>query len=186
MFEARKCPSSQLPDVALHAVERGGHARVTLLPVGGAHGAGLLGELEGVQGAEHLVHVPAHGEVVDGRVLNRALGIDEEEAAVGDVVVGERAMVVFDDTKEPDEKLLLYRHTVGWEGELAIVSKAEPEPIAFEQSEPLRNECQAFLDAIDGVSHPPSDAAEGIRVLRVLEACQRSILQGASIDLGAV
>lgn len=102
------------------------------------------------------------------------------------VVVGERAMVVFDDTKDPDEKLLLYRHTVGWEGELAIVAKAEPEPIAFKKSEPLRNECQAFLDAIDGVSHPPSDAAEGIRVLRVLEACQRSILQGAAIDLGAV
>ena len=99
------------------------------------------------------------------------------------VVVGERAMIVFDDTKDAAEKLLLYRHKVGWEGELPIVSKAAPEPIAFDASEPLRNECQAFLDAIDGISHPPSDAAEGIRVLRVLEACQRSILEGAAIDL---
>ncbi len=101
------------------------------------------------------------------------------------VVVGEQAMIVFDDTKEAAEKLLLYRHRVGWDGAIPIVSKAAPEPIAFSESEPLRNECQAFLDAIDGISHPPSDAAEGIRVLKVLEACQRSILQGTAIDLEA-
>lgn len=101
------------------------------------------------------------------------------------VVVGEQAMIVFDDTKEPAEKLLLYRHKVGWEGKLPVVSKADPEPVAFEGSEPLRNECQAFLDAMGGISQPPSDAAEGIRVLRVLEACQRSILQGTAIELDA-
>jgi len=101
------------------------------------------------------------------------------------VVVGEQAMVVFDDTKDAAEKLLLYRHRVGWDGELSIISKAAPEAVAFDASEPLRNECQAFLDAIDGKSHPPSDAAEGIRVLRVLDACQRSILSGAAIDLDA-
>ena len=101
------------------------------------------------------------------------------------VVVGEQAMIVFDDTKDSAEKLLLYRHKVAWDGELSIVSKAEPEAIAFDAGEPLRNECQAFLDALDGISYPPSDAAEGIRVLRVLEACQRSILAGAAIDLDA-
>ena len=99
------------------------------------------------------------------------------------VVVGEQGMIVFDDTKDAAEKLLLYRHKVGWDGELPIVSKALPEAIALVTSEPLRNECQAFLDAIDGVSEPPSDAAEGIRVLKVLEACQQSILQGTAIDL---
>ncbi len=99
------------------------------------------------------------------------------------VVVGEQAMIVFDDTKDAAEKLLLYPHKVAWEGEIPIVSKAEPEPLAFDASEPLRNECQAFLDAIDGVSEPPSDAVEGIRVLRVLEACQKSISKGAAIDL---
>jgi UDP-2-acetamido-3-amino-2,3-dideoxy-glucuronate N-acetyltransferase len=99
------------------------------------------------------------------------------------VVVGDQGMIVFDDTKDAAEKLLLYRHKVGWDGELPIVSKALPEAIAFTESEPLRNECQAFLDAIDGVSEPPSDAAEGIRVLKVLEACQQSILQGTAIVL---
>jgi len=99
------------------------------------------------------------------------------------VVVGEKAMIVFDDTKTPSKKLLMYRHEVGWDGEIPIVSKAAPEPVAFAESEPLRNECQAFLDAIDGLAHPPSDAAEGIRVLRVLDACQQSIVQGTAMDL---
>ncbi|MDA0231697.1 MAG: Gfo/Idh/MocA family oxidoreductase [Proteobacteria bacterium] len=99
------------------------------------------------------------------------------------VVVGDKAMVVFDDTKDPAEKILLYRHEVGWEGDIPIVSKAAPEPIFFAESEPLRNECQAFLDAVSGTSRPPSDAAEGIRVLRVLDACQQSILQGQAVDL---
>jgi len=99
------------------------------------------------------------------------------------VVVGDKAMVVFDDTKDPAEKILLYRHEVGWEGDIPIVSKAAPEPIFFAESEPLRNECQAFLDAVSGTSRPPSDAAEGIRVLKVLDACQQSILQGQAVDL---
>ena len=99
------------------------------------------------------------------------------------VVVGEQAMIVFDDTRDAAQKLLLYRHKVGWEGELPIVSKAAPEPLEFDASEPLRNECQAFLDAIGGISEPPSGAAEGIRVLKVLQACQQSILRGTAIDL---
>ena len=40
-----------------------------------------------------------------------------------------------------------------------------------------------FLDAVSGTSRPPSDAAEGIRVLRVLDACQQSILRGTAMDL---
>ncbi len=99
------------------------------------------------------------------------------------VVVGDKAMIVFDDTKKSVDKLLLYRHEIGWKEEIPIVSKAEPEPVTFIESEPLRNECQAFLDAISGGSLPPSDAAEGIRVLRVLDACQQSILQGTAMDL---
>jgi len=99
------------------------------------------------------------------------------------VVVGDKSMVVFDDTKDAAEKILLYRHEVGWDGELPVVSKAAPEPLTFAESEPLRNECEAFLGAIGGTAHPPSDAAEGIRVLKVLDACQQSILQGRPTEL---
>lgn len=99
------------------------------------------------------------------------------------VVVGEKAMLVFDDTRPVAEKLVLYRHGVHWDGEVPVVSKATGEPLACEDSEPLRNECRAFLDAVSGKARPPSDAAEGIRVLRVLEACRRSIVTGERVAL---
>jgi len=101
------------------------------------------------------------------------------------VVVGEKAMVVFDDTKCLEEKLLLYRHEIGWNGEIPIISKVDPQPIIFSDSEPLRNECNSFLKAIKGQASPPSDASEGIQVLRILEACQTSILTGEPVYVSA-
>ncbi len=94
------------------------------------------------------------------------------------VVVGSEAMAVFDDVAQGEQKLLLYRHNVGWEGNLPLVSKAKAEPIPYDAYEPLRAECEAFLRAVRGDALPPSDAAEGIRVLRVLDACQRAIASG--------
>lgn len=99
------------------------------------------------------------------------------------VVVGEDAMAVFNDAVQGPEKLLLYRHQVGWEGDLPVVQKAEATPISYADTEPLRGECEAFLDAIANNTVPPSDAAEGIRVLRVLDACRRAIESGQPIHL---
>ena len=51
------------------------------------------------------------------------------------------------------------------------------------RTEPLRNECVAFLDAVEYRKHPPTDANEGIAVLRVLDACQASIRKRRPVDL---
>lgn len=99
------------------------------------------------------------------------------------VVVGERAMAVFDDVADGPGKLLAFPHKAHWDGDLPVVSKAEAEPIPYEAGEPLRIECQAFLDAVGGVAQPPSDAAEGIRVLTVLDACQQAIVERHAVEL---
>lgn len=99
------------------------------------------------------------------------------------VVVGDRAMAVFNDVAAGPEKLLLYRHKAEWDGEVPVVNKADAEPIPYGDDEPLRCECATFLAAVRGEAHPPSDADEGIRVLSVLDACQRSIASGTSIRL---
>jgi UDP-2-acetamido-3-amino-2,3-dideoxy-glucuronate N-acetyltransferase len=99
------------------------------------------------------------------------------------VVVGDEAMAVFDDVYMGDEKLLLYPHDVGWDGELPVVTKANAQPIAYDDVEPLRMECQAFIDAVVEAVRPPSDSREGIRVLRVLNACQDSLLSGGPVRL---
>jgi UDP-2-acetamido-3-amino-2,3-dideoxy-glucuronate N-acetyltransferase len=100
------------------------------------------------------------------------------------VVVGEKAMAVFNDVAAGAEKLLLYRHEAGWTGDIPFVTKAEAEVIPFDAGvEPLKRECETFLAALRGGPLPPSDAAEGIRVLTVLDACQRALEHKAPVEL---
>ncbi len=99
------------------------------------------------------------------------------------VVVGTEAMAVFDDVLQGPDKLRLYRHQVGWDGHIPVVARAEAEPIPYGDVEPLRAECEAFIAAVRDGTTPPSDGAEGIRVLRVLDACQRAIADGQPVHL---
>jgi UDP-2-acetamido-3-amino-2,3-dideoxy-glucuronate N-acetyltransferase len=89
------------------------------------------------------------------------------------VVVGDRKMVVFDDVSK--EKLFLYPHKIEWQHRIPVASKAEAELVPVEMSEPLKAECQHFLDCIKNGSTPKTDGNEGLRVLRVLNACQESL-----------
>jgi len=92
------------------------------------------------------------------------------------VVVGSEKMAVFDDTA--DDKLLLYPHRVEWKNRIPTAVKAKSESVELDQKEPLRAECHHFLDAIASRVSPISDGAEGLRVLRVLDACQRALRDG--------
>jgi len=93
------------------------------------------------------------------------------------VVVGSEKMAVFDDTAE--HKLILYPHKVEWRNRIPTAVKAKGEVVELESLEPLRAECRHFLDCLQSRTPPVSDGAEGLRVLRVLDACQRSLVNGA-------
>src|SRR5439155_10719917 len=100
------------------------------------------------------------------------------------VVVGSEKMAVFDDTS--DHKLVLYPHRVEWKNRVPTAVKAEGEIVALADREPLRAECQHFLDCVASRSSPVSDGAEGLRVLRVLDACQRALIDGpVALESGA-
>lgn len=99
------------------------------------------------------------------------------------VVVGSDGMIVFDDVRTGPEKLLFYKHQVSVADELPTVNRAEGMPIEYADEEPLRRECQHFLDCIAQSRPPASDAAEGIRVLSVLDACQISLNSGTGVEL---
>lgn len=96
------------------------------------------------------------------------------------VVVGDRGMAVFDDRQPWDRKLMLYRHEVTWKEGAPEPVPAEGEPVTLEESEPLRREVQHFLDCVAAGSKPITDGAEGVRVLRVLDAAQRSLNGGGN------
>jgi UDP-2-acetamido-3-amino-2,3-dideoxy-glucuronate N-acetyltransferase len=91
------------------------------------------------------------------------------------VVVGERKMAVFDDTKPWSEKLLLYPHQISWQNNVPVPEKAESEPVEVPQTEPLLEECRHFLDCLATGRRPLTDGQEGLRVLKVLNAAQKSL-----------
>jgi UDP-2-acetamido-3-amino-2,3-dideoxy-glucuronate N-acetyltransferase len=93
------------------------------------------------------------------------------------VVVGTEKMAVFDDTAK--DKLVLYPHKVEWKNRMPTAVKAEGEIVSLEADEPLRAECQHFLNCVRTRTTPVSDGKEGLRVLRVLDACQRALHNGA-------
>jgi len=99
------------------------------------------------------------------------------------VVVGQKKMAVFDDTLSYPEKLKLYAHTVEWPDNVPVARKAEAEKIELDEQEPLRVECEQFLNSIKTRVAPITDGAEGIRVLEVLNACQKALEQGGAVDL---
>lgn len=94
------------------------------------------------------------------------------------VVVGSEGMIVFDDVVTGPDKLRLFPHAVRWDGEVPLVDRAAAETLPYEDAEPLARECRHFLDCVAARQRPRSDAAEGLRVLSVLDACQRALASG--------
>jgi len=91
------------------------------------------------------------------------------------VVVGDRAMAVFDDGEPWETKLLFYPHRVEWRGTMPVPAKAAAEPIVVEPAEPLRCECRHFLDCVVAGETPRTDGREGLRVLDVLRRAADAI-----------
>lgn len=103
------------------------------------------------------------------------------------VVVGDRKMAVFNDTLPWEDKLLLYPHKIDWENNVPVPQKAEAERVEIQQEEPLKGECLHFLKCIDSGERPQTDGEEGLRVLRVLNASQKSLdLNGQKLKLAAL
>ncbi len=105
-------------------------------------------------------------------------------------VVGDKAMLTFDDmnlsepirvydkqvvdtlTKVPYvDSFVSFRSTVR-DGDVVIPKVS--------LGEPLRTECQHFIDCVQNAKTPLADGRNGLSVVRVLEAVQRSLAAGGS------
>jgi len=95
-------------------------------------------------------------------------------------IVGSKKMAVFDDL-ENTEKLRIYDK--GAQFSTDYDTFAEYIGLRFgditipfvKTGEPLREECRHFLDCIQDGRTPRSDGQDGLRVVRVLDAAQRSL-----------
>jgi predicted dehydrogenase len=100
-------------------------------------------------------------------------------------LVGSKRMVTFDDM-EATEKIRLYDKaanvapgSVGYAD--AITLRQGDILIPFVKGgEPLRAECQHFIDCVQNGRRPRSDGQDGLRVVQVLEAATRSLQAGGA------
>jgi UDP-2-acetamido-3-amino-2,3-dideoxy-glucuronate N-acetyltransferase len=90
------------------------------------------------------------------------------------VVVGDRQMAVFDDM-QTERKLVLYPHRIEWLDRHPIAKRSEGQVVPLPPLEPLRLECLHFLECISTRQKPNTDGDNGVRVLRILNASERSL-----------
>ncbi len=98
-------------------------------------------------------------------------------------IVGSKKMAVFDDM-ESSEKIRIFDKGVSF----APPSAAYGEEISLrfgdivipflKMQEPLFIECSQFVESIKNKTNPPSDGRNGLIVLKILDACNRSLKAG--------
>jgi predicted dehydrogenase len=96
-------------------------------------------------------------------------------------IVGAKKMAVFDDATTT-EKLRIYDNHAEMPpartyGEAIQVRFGDIWIPRVENTEPLRIECQHFIDCVQERKTPLTDGQDGLRVVRILEAAQRSLEQ---------
>ncbi len=94
-------------------------------------------------------------------------------------IVADRKMAVFDDL-ETDQKLVLYPHRINWVDRIPIAQKEAGQAVRIPVIEPLRSECEHFLECLKTRQRPRTDGESALRVLQVLEACERSLDHGGT------
>ena len=97
------------------------------------------------------------------------------------IVSGETGTIIFDDCQPWQSKLMYSRD----EGRKAGDFKSDSlKPIAMTEAEPLKLECEHFLECIDLGRRPTTDGQEALAVLRVLDAMNESIDSGRNVTSG--
>lgn len=98
-------------------------------------------------------------------------------------VVGSKKMAVIDDM-EASEKIRVYDKGVNFTGNYSAYGEYLSLRIGdilipnIKNQEPLKLECQHFIDCILNDKTPRSDGEDGLKVVRVLNAAQESLKQG--------
>jgi len=105
-------------------------------------------------------------------------------------LVGKEKMMVFDDT-DPVEKLRIFdkgasmpESASSYGDFLLQVRMGDVNIPRIESMEPLKVQCEHFLECIEKNQTPLTNAKEGQRVTKVLEAASRSLeIGGSSVDI---
>jgi UDP-2-acetamido-3-amino-2,3-dideoxy-glucuronate N-acetyltransferase len=89
------------------------------------------------------------------------------------VVIGDRKMAVFEDNAK--DKLKIYDQGFEWKNRMPVPRKNGASKVDFDSIEPLKAECAHFIECIKEGNIPKTNGESGIKVLRILKACQQSL-----------
>lgn len=134
------------------------------------------------QGIEDVVFVNLH--FGDGKMAQMQLSWLDPHKIRKLTIVGSRKMAVFDDM-ESAEKVRVYDKAAeqgSYEtyGESITLRFGDVVIPHVNMVEPLKLECRHFVECVRGGRKPRSDGRDGLRVVRVLEAAQRSLRQNGA------
>jgi predicted dehydrogenase/acetyltransferase-like isoleucine patch superfamily enzyme len=99
------------------------------------------------------------------------------------IVVGQSAMLVFDDIKPWHEKLALYSYEAVSSKKFINLQNSNVQYLKVTEQEPLKNECQHFIDVVEKDIQPLTDGDEGLRVIKVLSAASCSQIKNERVKL---
>ncbi|MCP4631396.1 MAG: Gfo/Idh/MocA family oxidoreductase [candidate division Zixibacteria bacterium] len=97
-------------------------------------------------------------------------------------IVGSQKMVVFNDT-ESSEKIRIVDKGINISrdyntyGEYLSLRSGDIVIPSLPNVEPLKTECQHFIDCVKSRTQPRSDGNDGLRVLKILSSAQKSLEQ---------
>jgi len=132
------------------------------------------------QGIEDVVF--ANLKFADGRMAHIHVSWLDPHKIRKVTLVGSEKMVVFDDM-DASEKIRVYDKgavvkSVNSYVEAITLRTGDVLIPRIPGGEPLRVECQHFIDCIAGDTAPRSDGADGVRVVKALEAGSASLAAG--------
>ena len=82
---------------------------------------------------------------------------------------------------------MLYPHHIDWVDRVPVATKEPGIVVSLPPAEPLKLECMHFLECIAKGEKPRTDGVSGLRVLKLLEACEESLhRKGSPVELNPV
>jgi len=91
------------------------------------------------------------------------------------VVIGDKNMVVFEDSR-PTDKLVLYPKGIDWVNGNPVQRDGKAYVVDYEPIQPLSAELEEFIRCIETGDKPVNDGINGLRVLEVLEKAQEKLI----------
>ena len=96
------------------------------------------------------------------------------------VIIGGRKMVMFDNVNKGGH-LHVYNHRIDWIDRIPVPRPEQAHTIEIASTEPLKAECEHFIRCVQSRETPLTDGESGLRVLRILEACQHSLRDNGKV-----